>query len=409
MTNQPNDRKEYEHAEESAFEREALNPAEAAAFKDAPGVETDVDGAFFENLDQEESGGKVSPKKRKKKMKTWKKVLLIISAVLLSILLVLGSVVAVLVHKGKLALFNGYDKLKLNTVSQEDVTATDDGKTVTYAGKKYVFNENITSVLFLGIDKTNINETDTIGNNGQADAIFILAVDTKTGKTIIIPIVRDTIADVDVYSAAGSYIASRKEQVCLAYAYGDGGVLSCENTVKSVSRLFYGLPINSYAAIDLNAMRILTEQMGGVTLTPTTDFSMSRRTLKAGEKTTLRGQDAVDYIQMRDRTSVNASLQRLQRQQQFIAAFCDQAVAATKRDIKTPIKMYQSVTDYMVTNIDLPRVSYFASLVVGGTDFSVGFQKVAGEMKMGREFAEYYVDSNAVYQTILDVFYKPAS
>ena len=87
-------------------------------------------------------------------------------------------------------------------------------------------------------------------------------------------------------------------------------------------------------------------------------------------------------------------------------AFSSKAVAATKKDITVPVKMYQAASGYMVTNIDLAKVSYFASLVVGGTDFSVNMQKIAGKMQMGAEYAEYYMDETAAYQTILDVFYK---
>ena len=180
----------------------------------------------------------------------------------------------------------------------------------------------------------------------------------------------------------------------------------CENTVKAVSRLYYGLPINSYAAIDLNALEILTAKVGGVELQALETLKMSQRTVTQGQQITLKGKDAVDYIQMRNKETVDSSLQRLKRQQQFIMAFSSKAVAATKKDITVPVKMYQAASGYMVTNIDLAKVSYFASLVVGGTDFSVNMQKIAGKMQMGAEYAEYYMDETAAYQTILDVFYK---
>ena len=41
-------------------------------------------------------------------------------------------------------------------------------------------------------------------------------------------------ADVDVYSESGVYSGINKEQICLAYAYGDGQHTSCENVLKSV-------------------------------------------------------------------------------------------------------------------------------------------------------------------------------
>lgn len=348
-------------------------------------------------------------KLRWRALKKWQRVCLTALCIFLCFCVALATAATVLIQTGKAALFLGYKDLKMQTASENIALAEDDGKTVVYNGTKYVFNEDVTSVLFMGIDKTDIHKTSAIGENGQADAIFILAIDTKTGKTTIIPVVRDTVADVDIYSTGGSYIGSQKEQVCLAYAYGDGATLSCENTAKSVSRLYYGLPINSYAAIDLKALEILTEKVGGVEVQALETLKMTNRTVVQGQTVTLKGADAIDYIQMRDKSTVDSSLMRLKRQQQFIMAFCDKAVSATKKDITVPVKMYQATTKYMVTNIDLSKVSYFASLVVGGTDFSVNMKTTAGNMKMGEEFAEYYLDETAAYQTVLEVFYKQVS
>ncbi len=382
--------------ENGALEREpAESPAEAHIYR-APRPERQ----------QPQKSKKAKKQSRWKALKKWQRILIITVSVLLCLVLVFGAAFAILVQKGRAALFHGYGSVKMQTASNASDSTAQDGKTVTYNGKKYIFNEDVTSVLFMGVDKTNLNKTGTVGKNGQADAIFILAVDTKTGKTTIIPVVRDTMADVDVYSADGNYIASKKEQVCLAFAYGDGGRLSCENTVKAVSRLYYGLPINSYATIDLNALEILTAKVGGVELQALETLKMSQRTVTQGQQITLKGKDAVDYIQMRNKETVDSSLQRLKRQQQFIMAFSSKVVAATKKDITVPVKMYQAASGYMVTNIDLAKVSYFASLVVGGTDFSVNMQKIAGKMQMGAEYAEYYMDETAAYQTILDVFYK---
>lgn len=403
MTNQPGNLPEENrlgHAPEAA---PAQNPGREPA---AP--EGAKPAAHLYRAPKPEPGGPKPQKRpgRWKSLKKWQRVCIIAVCVLLALAIILGTTLAVLVQKGKAALFQGYGSLTLQTASDQTESATQDGKTVVYNGKKYVFNEDVTSVLFMGVDKTNLTKSGTVGKNGQADAIFILAIDTKTGKTTIIPVVRDTMADVDVYSADGNYIASKKEQVCLAYAYGDGGRLSCENTAKAVSRLYYGLPINSYAAIDLNALEILTAQVGGVELQALETLKMSQRTVTQGQQITLKGKDAVDYIQMRNKETVDSSLLRLRRQQQFIMAFSNKAVAATKKDITTPVKMYQAASGSMVTNIDLAKVSYFASLVVGGTDFSVSMQKIAGEMKMGESYAEYYMDETAAYQTVLDVFYK---
>ena len=63
--------------------------------------------------------------------------------------------------------------------------ACEQGKEVTYQGEKYVYNEDLVSILFLGVDKEAFEEGGTVGDGkaGQADALFLLVLDTKTGKS----------------------------------------------------------------------------------------------------------------------------------------------------------------------------------------------------------------------------------
>ena len=99
---------------------------------------------------------------------------------------------------------------------------------------------------------------------GQADAIVMMAMDFDKNKTSMIAIPRDTITDVAVYSVGGSYAGMRKQQLCLAYAYGDGKESSCENMVASVRRIFYNIPISTYFALDLDGISELNDAVGGV-------------------------------------------------------------------------------------------------------------------------------------------------
>ena len=172
--------------------------------------------------------------------------------------------------------------------------ACEQGKEVTYQGEKYVYNEDLVSILFLGVDKEAFEEGGTVGDGkaGQADALFLLVLDTKTGKSRLIAISRDTMTDVNVYSDLGNFIGTEKLQLCLAYTYGDGKEKSCENTVRAVSRLFYGMPVAAYAALDLDAIAVLTDAVGGVEVTVTKDLTIQDPSLKEGERKVLTGEQA---------------------------------------------------------------------------------------------------------------------
>lgn len=139
-----------------------------------------------------------------------------------------------LMIKGGRELLDGDYKI----TAPQGVHVQNDGEYVVYNGKTYQLNENITSILFMGVDKRELEQTEINGTGGQADVIVLAAVDTETEKVSLINVSRDTMTDVTVYSANGGYIGSKEQQICLSYAYGNGKETSCENTVNSVKRLF---------------------------------------------------------------------------------------------------------------------------------------------------------------------------
>lgn len=345
----------------------------------------------------------------KRKKDKLKKVILWILIIFL--VLILSGVITVLalIQKGKSSLLN-VESMNINPGSTiSELETDDDGKTVEFQGKKYSYNENMTAILCIGVDTDKFSDSvDVKGENGQADALFLYAMDTKTGKSTVIPVSRDAMVDVDMYSGDGNYLSSSKKQLCLAYAYGDGKHTSCENTVKSVSRLFYGLPINSYVAIDLKAIEVLSTKVGGVSVVPDEDFSYNGYSFYKGKQVNLKGIEARMFVQGRDQSKLDSNLNRMARQKQFVTSFFSKAIAKTKEKLTFPVDIYKSTNEYIITDLDVAEISFLASCVVKN---SVGleFKSINGSMKKGEKYAEYYVDDTSVYSTILEVFYNPVS
>lgn len=344
-----------------------------------------------------------------KKKGKLKKILLWILIVLLVLILSGVLTVFILIQKGKSSLLN-VESMNINPGSTiSDVEVDDDGKIVEFKGRKYVYNEDMTAILCIGVDTNEFSDVvDIKGKNGQADALFLYAMDTKTGKSTVIPISRDTMVDVDVFSGDGNYISSSKKQLCLSYAYGDGKHTSCENTVRSVSRLFYGLSINSYVAIDLKAIEVLSTKVGGVSVVPDEDFSYEGYNFYKGKKTNLKGLEARMFVQGRDQSKLDSNLNRMARQKQFITSFFSKAITKTKEKITFPIDVYKSTSQYMITDLDVSEISFLASCVVKNS-IGLQYKSIKGSMKMGEKYAEYYADDESIYSTVLEVFYKPVS
>lgn len=336
-----------------------------------------------------------------------------------------GPLIAVLIIFGMLVLLlatavgayfylnkKGEAQLKKNQsiasiTAPEEASSEDDGKTIVYNGAKYKYNEDNINILFMGVDR-DMQDTGekVIGENGQADVLIWAALDSKTGHLSLINISRDAMVDVNKYNVEDKYLGTDKMQLCLAYSYGDGKEKSCENTLQSVSRLMYGMPVNAYVAIDYSAIAPLNDAIGGVTVNVLEDLTQSDSALKAGETVTLHGEQAQTYVRSRNTEVLDSNNQRMERQKQYIDAFLQQAISQTKKNLTLPVTLYNDVSDYMVTNISASEVTHLATLMIQNGVSGGDILTVPGEVTQGDVYAEFNPDDKELYKLILSVFYK---
>lgn len=336
-------------------------------------------------------------RKKKHRMKLWKKIFIgVVSTIFALVVLIIGTF-AFLIYKGSQEMFEP----EITITAPEGVQTQNQCEFVVYNGKTYQFNENITNILFMGVDKRELDDTTVTGAEGQADVIVLMAFDTKTGKVTMINVSRDTMTDVTIYSANGGYVGSEVQQLCLSYAYGDGKETSCDNTVNSVKRLFYNIPIKSYLSLDLDGIAAINDSVGGVDVVcPETvgDFV-------EGQSYHLEGSMAEDFVRSRTHEIAEANNLRMQRQQIYAEAFMKKIVSETKQNITTPVDLFNASSPYTCTNLNPSKISYLAETVITGNGISFEMVTVPGEVKMNGEYAEYYVDEESFYELFLDVFY----
>lgn len=280
---------------------------------------------------------------------------------------------------------------------------------VKYKGNIYAYNEEIITFLFMGIDKNSeVQEVEEGTDGGQADALF-LAVMNPLDKTIkIIGINRNTMADVDIYNSEGAYVTTQKAQIAVQHGFGNGVEESCEYQRKAVSKLFYGLPIHGYAAIQMSAIPTINDAVGGVDVTVLEDLTIKDGMLVEGADVHLMGKTAFWYVKYRDTNTFGSADMRLERQKQYLTGFMDAAKRAAKENISVAAELYQAIMPMMVTDISLEEAAYLAPVILdyrfGGED---GFYMLEGKTVMGEVFEEFYADEEALYEMILDIFYEP--
>ncbi len=276
---------------------------------------------------------------------------------------------------------------------------------VRYQGVHYRYNKDIMTFLFLGIDKMEeVGPVEDQLDGGQSDAIFLLVLDPHKKEISVIGVNRDTMTDVDVYNWLGDYLNTVTLQLCLQHGYGDGAQVSCERSREAVSKLFYGLPINGYCAINMGAIPQINDAVGGVRLTALED--VPRTDIKEGDEVLLRGMDAYYYLHNRDTTKAESARRRLERQKQYISIYAETVMASVKANLTLPVGLYRIVDKYMVTDISVNEVSYLATQVADYHFDTDHIYTLEGETVMGERYEEFYPDERALYELILKIFYE---
>ena len=298
----------------------------------------------------------------------------------------------------------------VDVTGPEGAIIADGGNTITWNGKTYEKKESVINILCLGIDRTSAMPTEeddvTYGDGGQADTLFLGVMDTKTGKLTLLNVSRDTMSDVDVYNEDGEYVDTREMQICLSYAYGDGAGSSCMNTVKAVSNLMYGVPIDAYAAIDIPAVSILNDAIGGVELTVLEDLSDKDPSLTEGARVKLMGNLAEIYVRSRSHTEADANNRRMARQRQYVSAFLRKAYTQIREDWSVALTLYQTVRAYSHTSFRLSQIIYLVSVAIRSDFNDKDIITIEGEVTMNGDYAEYYVDEEALFETVINTYYQ---
>ena len=355
----------------------------------------------------------IAPQRRrrsKKKRHPAITILLIVLACLLGIVTIAGATIWFLQSRGRHTMLpeTPVTIVVPDTVETDPaVEITDDGRSVTYNGERYRFNENRTNILCIGVDQESLGiDGGVVGTGGQADTLVLLSIDTVSGDLNALAISRDTICDIDLFAADGSFVGTEKTQICLSYAYGDGREQSCETTARAASRLLYGIPINTYFAIDLNAIPVINDAIGGVSLTTLYDFHSQEGTVyPQGSYITLYGADALRYVRERDTEQLASNNDRMARQKQYLAAFTEKVITATKSNLQLPLTLFETVSDEATTSLTPSKITFLTTSLVRHAK-PLQFTSVAGDVVKGDDgYAEFHVDEKALYEQVLNIFY----
>lgn len=290
---------------------------------------------------------------------------------------------------------------------QKDTESVSSGG-VTWQGKRYVYNDHLSNFLFLGVDtREKMSTSQGQADAGQTDALFLVSWDRAAHNIALITIPRDTMTDIETFDVEGNSLGMSKDHISLAYAFGDGENRSCELSQEAVSNLLYGIPIQGYCSINMDAIPILADAIGGVSVTvPDDSLEAVDPQFQEGAEVLITSENAETFVRYRDTEQSQSAIARMNRQNIFLDAYAAKAKEEFSQNPGFITGLYTDLEPYMVTNIGNDQ---FAKVLQDASEESMRARwTVPGEGTQGETFDEYHVDDSQLYEKIIETFYEEA-
>ena len=284
-------------------------------------------------------------------------------------------------------------------------------RTVTVDGKEYIENNKLTTILLMGVDKSEERSRNdrpgSFRSGGQADFLLLVVIDSKHETLTPIQIDRDTMAEITILGVLGNPAGTREGHICLAHSYGDGKEQSGMLTAEAVSRLFQGVKIDFFVAMNMDGIINFNEALGGVTVTLEDDFSALDPSMKPGETLTLRGKQSEYYVRTRMSIGVGTNEARMKRQDSYMSAARAIIDEKMRENANFIGNLFDAVSDYLTT--DMRRGRMINEAYWSRNYERKGIITPPGEHTIGESgFMEFRPDEQELLRIVLDVFYEPA-
>ena len=287
----------------------------------------------------------------------------------------------------------------------QEQTETYVSKTITREGVDYYPRQDITVMLVMGIDQTGpVQDSGAYMNHGAADVVMLVIFDEKAEEYSILYLNRDTMLEMPVLGIGGRQAGTAYAQLALAHTYGSGLEDSCENVVKTVSDFLYGIRIDHYVSMNMDAIALLNDAVGGVTVTVEDDFSAVDPTITKGT-VTLHSSQALNFLRTRKDVGDQLNLSRIQRQKTYMNSFSEIFRAKLEQDSSFALSTYEQVSPYIVTDCSgtvltdmMDRFGQYTLKEIVSPE---------GENVLTEKYYEFHVEEALLDELILRLFYAP--
>jgi len=289
--------------------------------------------------------------------------------------------------------------------SDQSTEAAVPRKTIYRDGVAYFPRQDVTVMMVLGIDQSGpaVN-SNYHRNEGAADSVLLLIFDETNEECSVLYLNRDTMVNMDTIGVMHTYSGQVFGQLALAHTYGSGLEDSCENMKKTLMGYLHGLTIDYYVSMRMDAIPILNDAVGGVTVNVVDDFSAVDPSITMGQ-ITLRGDQVMNFIRTRKDVGDQKNITRMERQKEYVGSFLKALRSREQEDTEFLLKVYEEVSPYLVTDCSSTVMS---SMLERYLEYPIRqIVTPEGTNVVNKGYYEFYPDEEKLDQLILSLFYAP--
>lgn len=321
------------------------------------------------------------------------------------LLLVLDIILVLVLVAGITFIQRRTEKREAEAVAEEDL-ARRYTRSVEIDGKSFPLKRSMSAVLLIGtdnyIDDSKQNEIEAFYNFNLADFLVILVFDHSSKTVTPFQICRDTMCNVPWLSVNGLVGGTEFQQITFAHTYGSGKDDSCVNTRNAVSGLLYGIPIDSYFAFTMDAVPVMNDIVGGVTVRLEDDIPALGPEYVRGASIELKGDQALRFVRYRDTGLLASNISRMAHHRLYMEAFTDAARTALSKNEDLFLDAFKAAEPFLCTDLTVEQISDMVEDLNGYTVLPT--VTPGGSYIMGEQFAEYYLDDDSLRKCVIDTF-----
>lgn len=314
-------------------------------------------------------------------------------------------VLAMLCAAGLWLLHNKQSQDGMRVQANHQVDVGNGYRNILFRGKRYRYNNRITTILYAGIDSEGDIKTKSAYTAApRADSISLVVMDELNQRITIIALNRDTMTGIHKYTVDGKDRGSFTDHLAFAFTYGDGGKVSCENLTRAVSDLMFGIPINGYVVSNRTSLPMLGEAIGPVqVVVPNSD--LEDEGFVEGETATIDSENLMNFVRTRDIETDFSNVTRMERQQAYIDAAIEKVVDLLTNDTETAWRFIQDAEACVLTDITRSRYLDLTRVLKHTRYTSDDYCMPEGKQVVGARHDEFYPDMDALQELVVDLFY----